>query len=49
MANAVEKAWFVPETMKANNLFQNMKKKRVYFAVLVDEYGGVSGIITLHD
>lgn len=49
MANAVEKAWFVPETMKANTLFQNMKKKRVYFAVLVDEYGGVSGIITLHD
>ena len=49
MANAVEKAYFVPETMKANTLFQNMKKKRIYFAVLVDEYGGVSGIITLHD
>ena len=49
MANAMEKAYFVPDTMKANTLFQNMKKKRIYFAVLVDEYGGVSGIITLHD
>lgn len=46
---ALEKPFFVPETMKANALFQKMKEKRVYFAVLVDEYGGVSGIITLHD
>lgn len=49
LANAVEKVYFVPETMKANTLFQNMKQKRIYFAVLVDEYGGVSGLITLHD
>ena len=49
LAHAVEKAYFVPESMKANTLFQNMKEKRIYFAVLVDEYGGVSGLITLHD
>ena len=49
MAQAVDKAWFVPDGMKADVLFSNMKKNRTYFAVLVDEYGGVSGIITLHD
>ena len=47
--HTLEKPFFVPETMKANTLFQKMREKRVYFAVLVDEYGGVSGIITLHD
>lgn len=46
---AVEKAYFVPERMKANALLQNMKKKKNYFAVVMDEYGGLSGIITLHD
>lgn len=49
LAHAVEKAYFVPESIKANTLFQSMKEKRIYFAVLVDEYGGVSGLITLHD
>ena len=39
----------MPENMKANVLLKNMKQKRVYFAVLLDEYGGLSGIITLHD
>lgn len=49
MEQAVDKAWFVPDGMKADVLFANMKKNRTYFAVLVDEYGGVSGIATLHD
>ena len=35
--------------MKANLLFRQMKEKRIYFAVILDEYGGMSGIITLHD
>lgn len=46
---AVDKPYFVPENMKANVLFQNMKESRKYFAVLVDEYGGMTGIITVHD
>ncbi len=46
---ASEKPYFVPDNMKANILLKNMKQKRVYFAVLLDEYGGLSGIITLHD
>lgn len=47
--SAVDKPYFVPENMKANVLFQNMKESRKYFAVLVDEYGGMTGIITVHD
>lgn len=49
MDQAVESAFFVPEGMKANVLFHKMKQERNYFAVIIDEYGGVSGIITLHD
>lgn len=49
LENVMDKAYFIPESMKANVLFQNMKKSRVYFAVIIDEYGGMSGIITLHD
>lgn len=49
MGKAVKKACFIPETMKANVLFRNMRKKGFYFAVVIDEYGGLSGIITLHD
>ena len=49
MASAVDKAFFIPEIMKANVLFAKMKQTRNYFAVIVDEYGGLSGIITLHD
>lgn len=49
VGHAMENAYFIPEGMKANVLFQNMKQKREYFAVVIDEYGGFSGIITLHD
>lgn len=49
MEHAAEKAFFIPEGMKANVLFHRMKQARTYFAVIIDEYGGMSGIITLHD
>jgi putative hemolysin len=49
MKVACEKAYFVPENMKADVLFTNMKETRNYFAVVVDEYGGTSGVITIHD
>lgn len=41
--------YFVPETMRADVLLRNMKQQKQYFAVVIDEYGGVTGIITLHD
>ena len=42
-------AYFVPESMKLDSLLKEMKQRRVHIAVAVDEYGGVSGIISLED
>lgn len=49
LGNAVRPVYFIPEGIKADTLFQNMRRERKYFAVLLDEYGGMSGIITIHD
>ena len=49
IANAVDEPYCVPSGMKANVLFNQMKITRNYFAVIIDEYGGFEGIITLHD
>ena len=46
---AIKPAYFVPETVKADMLFRNMKSKKEYFAIVLDEYGGVRGIVTLTD
>lgn len=47
--NAVKPAYFVPETVKADVLFRNMKKNKEYIAIVLDEYGGVRGLITFTD
>ena len=49
LKKAVEKPYYVPETMKADVLFRNMKKEKKHFAVVLDEYGGLSGVISMHD
>ena len=49
LEQAVFPAYFVPETVKADVLFRNMKSKKEFFAIVLDEYGGVLGIITLTD
>ncbi len=49
MANAIKPAYFVPETVKADVLFRNMKKNKEFVAIVLDEYGGVQGIITFTD
>ena len=42
-------AYFVPESKVINELLADMQKKRVHLAIVVDEYGGVAGIVTLED
>jgi putative hemolysin len=49
LANAVRPAHFVPESIKADVLFRQMKSSKNHFAVVLDEYGGMSGIVTMND
>lgn len=49
MEKAVQLPYFVPDTIKADVLFRNMKKERETMAVVLDEYGGVEGIVTIND
>ncbi|MDO5601778.1 MAG: hemolysin family protein [Oscillospiraceae bacterium] len=48
-AAAVRPAWFVPETIKADVLFSEMRQSGKSFTVVMDEHGGVQGVITLYD
>ena len=49
MREAVKPVYFVPENLKADMLFRQMKETRNRFAVVLDEYGGVFGIVTMND
>ncbi len=42
-------AYFVPESVRADVLFRDMQSKKVHMALVVDEYGGTSGLVTLED
>ena len=45
----IREAYFVPSTVQADLLFRNMQMKKIHMAIVVDEYGGVSGIVTMED
>ena len=49
MQEAVQSVYFVPETVRADVLFRQMKTTRNHFAVVLDEYGGTLGIVTMND
>ena len=42
-------AYFVPESVRADRLFRDMQNKKIHMALVVDEYGGTSGLITMED
>jgi len=42
-------AYFVPETVRADVLFRDMQSKKIHMTLVVDEYGGTSGLVTLED
>jgi putative hemolysin len=47
--NIMSKPYFVPENKKLDHLLQQFKKGKQHMAIIVDEHGGVSGLITLED
>lgn len=49
MKNAVEEPYFVPESVKLDVLFTNFKKDKKQFAIVLDEHGGTTGVITIND
>ncbi len=49
MENVVSGAYFVPENVKADVLFKNMRERKEALAVVLDEYGGMLGIVTMTD
>lgn len=49
LRNIIRKAYFIPESIRADILFNDMQKKKLPIAIVIDEYGETSGIITMED
>lgn len=49
LEKTVDPPFFISENTTAYELLRQMKQKKNYFSVVLDEYGGVTGIVTLHD
>jgi CBS domain containing-hemolysin-like protein len=49
LGDYIREAYFVPRTKKIGELMREFRRKQMHMAVVVDEYGGVSGIVTLED
>ncbi|MBQ7915890.1 MAG: HlyC/CorC family transporter [Firmicutes bacterium] len=45
----IKEPYYVPESVKIDALLKNMQKSHHHFAVVIDEYGGVSGVLTIND
>jgi putative hemolysin len=45
----IKPPYFIPETMKISLLLREMQRKRIHMALVVDEYGGISGLATIED
>jgi len=49
LSDIMRKPLFVPETKNIDELFKELKSKRIHIAIVVDEYGGTSGLVTIED
>ncbi len=49
VADLLRPAAFTPESKKVNELFEEMQKRRIHMAIVIDEYGGTAGIVTIED
>lgn len=49
LTDILRPAYFVPETKKLNELLEDMQQRKVHMAIVVDEYGGTAGLVTIED
>lgn len=49
LRNIIQSVMFVPPSMKTTNLFVRMKSSKSYLAIVLDEYGGTDGLISMTD
>jgi CBS domain containing-hemolysin-like protein len=49
IADVMREAYFVPDTKKVSELLREFQRRHLWMAIVVDEYGGVSGIVTVED
>ncbi len=45
----MQPTFYIPETMKIWNALQEMRRRRTHMAIVVDEFGGTSGLVTFED
>jgi putative hemolysin len=45
----IRKAWFIPENMQISDLLHEFQEKKTHIAVIIDEFGGTAGIVTMED
>lgn len=48
-ASLARRAFFAPESQKADDLLREMQRQSIHLAMVVDEYGGIAGLVTLED
>lgn len=49
LRSLLRKPYFIPETKRASELFREFRFNRIHLAIVVDEYGGVAGLVTMED
>lgn len=49
LASVARMAYFIPENLKIDDLLREFRKRRLHIAIVVDEYGGTSGLVTMED
>ena len=49
LVTIARKAYFIPENLKIDDLLRELRKRRLHIAIVVDEYGGTSGLVTMED
>jgi putative hemolysin len=49
LKNCLKSAYFIPDIVRTDVLFHNMQNNKNHFAIVIDEHGGTSGIVTMND